>query len=272
MQIIQWKEIEKAIDSDYFHPFFKSSCGISIGSFDGLHKGHRLLLNTLVNKSKELKILSGVVSFERPLPSFKHSEDYLGDLTSLDQRLKLFEELGLDFVILVNFNDKFASIKGIEFLQMLVDACNMKYIAEGIDFRCGYKGATDTNSIKYFAENNGIKYDFVEAVYYSSGTEEERISSSFIRTMVLKRFFSTIQDLLERPYSVELDINSLEFTQKIEIQKNTILQILPPNGIYHCNSNYDEIRVEILENSLILDILNFNKIKKHNDKIIIEFL
>ena len=56
MQIFTWQEIENALDNDMNHPFFKNGCGISIGSFDGLHKGHRVLLNTLVKKSKEMML------------------------------------------------------------------------------------------------------------------------------------------------------------------------------------------------------------------------
>lgn len=283
MQIFTWQEIENALDNDMNHSFFKNGCGISIGSFDGLHKGHRVLLNTLVKKSKEMKILSGVVSFSRPLPSLKHSQDYQGDLTTLNQRLELFEKIGLDFAIIVDFTEKFSSLRGIDFLQMLIDGCNMQYIAEGIDFRCGYKGATDANSIKYFAENNKIKYDFVDSVFYSTEGEDYRISSSFIRTMVKNGFFSIVEDLLERKFSLEvlLDKNDNILTEHIPLNKKDafdikipakdFFQVLPPQKIYHCNSVEGELRVEIISDGILIKFLD----KKFEDilqnKIYVEF-
>ncbi|MCR5386154.1 MAG: hypothetical protein K6E69_03445 [Treponema sp.] len=266
MKIFDWEQIKRDIENDYTQSFFKTGCGISIGSFDGLHKGHRLLLTTLVENCKKDKILSGVVSFKRPLPSVKHSDDYKGDLSTLNQRLKLFENLGIDFAIIVDFDETFASLKGIEFLQMLVNSCNMKYIAEGIDFRCGYKGSTDASSIKYFAENNNIKFDFVENVYYDNGTEKERISSSYIRSIILKRFFSKAQDLLERPYSLEIQMQNDGYV----FPKENILQAIPPEGVYQCLINGTRTRVEITSTDIICGFEDNQKFYK-GDVFDIEF-
>lgn len=266
MKVFSWNEIKEDLERDYSQSYFKSGSGISIGSFDGLHKGHRVLLNTLVNYCREKKILSGVVSFSRPLPSVKHKEDYQGDISTLDQRLKLFESLGIDFAIIVDFDDEFASIKGIEFLQMLVNACNMTYIAEGIDFRCGYMGSTDASSIKLFAENNNVKYDFVDPVFYNNGTEEDRISSSYIRSMVLKRFFTTATELLERPYSIQIVVNS----EGQVFSRELTSQAVPPVGAYHCKLDGEEIRVEITENDIICHFTDSQKYKS-GDIINIDF-
>lgn len=242
MKIFSWNDIEQILERDYSDPFFKNGSGISIGSFDGVHKGHRLLLSTLTGYTARTHLCSGVVSFVRPLPSIKHSGDYHGDLTTLQQRLSIFESLGLDFAVIVDFTEQFASIRGIEFLQMLVDACNMKYIAEGIDFRCGYKGSTGVDSIRYFAERNSVAYDFVEPVFHSlSGGEDERVSSSCIRSMILKRFLTTAEQLLDRPYSLQLEVPDSGFV----FEKSQITQAIPPCGVYRCRVNGIESRVEI---------------------------
>lgn len=247
MKIFYWEEIKNDLNNGRLIPFFNQGCGISIGSFDGLHQGHRVLLSNLIDNCKSINLLSGVISFTRPLPSLKHASDYQGDLTTLNQRLKLFEKAGLDFAIIVNFDESFAALSGVQFLTLLVNSCNMKFIAEGVDFRCGYKGATDITAIKYFADSKNIKYNFVEPVYYRQGTnEQERISSSYIRTLVLKRFLSTVQKLLLRPYSLELKFE----TEKTVLLKSEIKQVLPPNGVYSVEVKGKKVRLEITEKEL----------------------
>lgn len=250
MRVFSWNDILTVLNTGKGEPFFDTGTGISVGSFDGLHKGHRLLLNSLVTECKKNKLLSGVVSFKRPLPSIKHSGDYKGDLTTLEQRLELFEKLGLDFAIIVDFTDDFASMLGADFLNILVNACNMELLAEGIDFRCGYKGATDAQAIKYFAEKNNVKTIFVDPVYYKEGTdEEERVSSSYIRSMILKGFFSTANELLERNYQIALEKKE----DGLNFLKNDLLQVCPPLGIYHCkNEAAQDVRVQISETEIIL--------------------
>lgn len=181
--------------------FFKQGTGISVGSFDGLHLGHRFLLNKLIEACNKDGFAPGVITFKRPLPALKHSDDYAGDISTLEERLKLLEELGITFAIVVDFNPDFAAIKGRDFLDLLVEKCNMKLLAEGIDFRCGYKGATDTQAIKYWSAQSGVKTIFVDPVYFTQADGSiERVSSSYIRQLIQKGFLTTVKELLDRDY------------------------------------------------------------------------
>ena len=165
MKIFTWNDILTSLNTGKTIDYFENiNTGISVGSFDGIHKGHSKLLNSLIENCKQNNLLSGVVTFKRPLPSIKHSDDYSGDITSLSQRIEIFEKLGIDFAIVVDFDDSFASMLGTDFLNLLINVCNMSLIAEGIDFRCGYKGSTDTQAIKYFAEKNDIKAAIPESL------------------------------------------------------------------------------------------------------------
>ena len=245
MNVYNWKEIDSFSQTEYF------SCGtgVSVGSFDGLHLGHRVLLEELVNCCRNLSVKSGIITFLRPLPAIKHSDDYTGDISTLSQRLRLFEQLGISFVIVVDFDEQFASLKGTEFLSILKQKLNMKFLAEGIDFRCGYKGATDTQAIKYWAQQNNVECSFVDPVYYTEADgEQERVSSSYIRRMIQKGFFSTVTELLARPY--ELDLEELHNTS--DAKSIDITQILPPDGIYRTQSEKNElVRLEIKDGCIL---------------------
>ena len=250
MKIFTWTDILESLNSGKEIIFFDKGTGISTGSFDGFHQGHRVLIKSLIEACKKDSLIPGLVTFLRPLPSLKHSNDYQGDISTLNQRIQIMEELGVQFVIIVDFDDSFASMLGADYLNLLVNVCNMKLIAEGIDFRCGYKGATDSQAIRYFAETNNLKSIFVDPIYYRQGTdEEERVSSSYIRQMVTKGFFATVQELLERDYELDLtqvESDSASKSGELLLNKNKLIQVLPPEGIYHCKNQDDEdVRVEI---------------------------
>jgi len=239
MKLYTWNDILSILNGDSNADFLDGAkSGISVGSFDGLHKGHRKLLSELKEGCRKMGLASGVLTFSRPLPGIKHSGDYKGDLSTLNQRLSLFEGLGLDFAVIVDFDDSFASMMGADFLNILLNVCNMELLAEGIDFRCGYKGATDAQAIKYWAEKNKVQTIFVDPVYFREGSEEEeRISSSYIRSMLSKGFFTTAEELLERPY--ELDIASI---RRSEGKGSSVSpQLLPPDGLYRTQNEKGEL-------------------------------
>lgn len=243
MKVFTWKDILSSFNSGVQIPFFcDKATGISTGSFDGVHKGHRGLLNALVEKSKENNFIPGVVTFSRPLSSLKNSKEYSGDISTLSQRLFLFKQLGIDFVIVVDFDDFFSRISGTDFFNILVKACNLSLIAEGVDFRCGYKGSADIEVIKSFALENNLQTVFVNPFYYTNEENKiERISSSLIRQMILNGFLNDAAELLERKY--ELDLCSSEITQ-----------VLPPDGIYFCKDENDsEMKVKIIQGKLLFE-------------------
>lgn len=243
MKVFEWNQIELQNFSQT--DFFARGTGISVGSFDGLHLGHRFLLQKLTTGSSERGVAAGLITFTRPLPAYKHSDDYTGDISTINQRLALFEELGIEFVFIVDFTQDFSGLKGVDFLNILKQKLNMKFIAEGIDFRCGYKGATDTQAIKYWAQQNNVDFSFVDPVYYTEADgKEERVSSSYIRKMIQKGFFNTAKELLARPYQIDID--------QIR-EQGTSTQIFPPDGFYNCSTETGSpVRVQIQNHQLVV--------------------
>ena len=289
MKTFSWNDIK---NSDGL-TLFPQGTGISVGCFDGIHLGHRTLLKVLVDECTARKLTPLIITFSKPLPGIKHTQDYMGDLCTLNHRLELFEQLGIYNVVIVDFDDDFAHIPGTEFLLMLKKCCNMRFIAEGIDFRCGYKGATDNQAIRYFCQQNDVGLQFVNPVYFREGTdEEERVSSSFIRQMIQKGFFLTVNELLARPYELRLErdaavhgtgtdtcsaegdlfsgietgsatgsagtessvaTGSYGGKENLTFNRKDIKQVLPAAGIYHCrNKKDDDVRLEITTDSIIV--------------------
>ena len=256
MILYSWKDFQNAVSKEESPLELLAGSGISIGSFDGLHLGHRKILQELVTMCRKENVLPGVVTFKRPLPLYKHASDYAGDVSTLEQRLSIMEELGIKFAVVLDFTDEIAKISGHDFLTILKNVCNMRLFVEGEDFRCGYKGATDMTAIKYWAEQHEVKTHFVPQVLYKAGTdEEERISSSYIRSMVQKGFFSTVAELLTRPYELSLKKCTQISDKALVIKKSEISQVLPPSGIYRVKDEKGEsIRLEITADELIFDL------------------
>ena len=241
MQVLPWN------DSN-FPQFLGKETAVTIGSFDGLHKGHRVLIDTLAKICVEKHFHSVVITFTRPLPAIKHAGDYAGDISSLPQRLALFEQLGIESVILVDFTEQFAALSGEDFLSRLVERINMKCLVEGFDFHCGYKGKTTRKEIEAWAAAAHVETHFVPPVYYkTSDGKTERISSSFIRQMVLAGNFSAAAELLQRPY--ELDLAEI---RRAAASGLPVLQLLPPDGSYRAlTESGSTISIEIKAGKLI---------------------
>ena len=256
MILYSWKDFQNSISKEESPLELLAGSGISIGSFDGLHLGHRKIIQNLVSLCQKENLLPGVVTFSRPLPLYKHSSDYAGDISTLEQRLFLMEQLGIKFAVVLDFSDEISKISGTDFLTILKNVCNMKIFCEGEDFRCGYKGATDMTAIKYWAEQNEVKTDFVGQVLYKPGTEEEeRISSSYIRSMIQKGFFSTANELLTRPYELSFKKCTQKSDKNLVIARSEITQVLPPAGIYRVkDENGESVRLEITKDELIFDV------------------
>ncbi len=221
MQVLSWND-------SAFSQFLGKETAVTIGSFDGLHKGHRVLIDTLTKTCIEKHFHSVVITFTRPLPAIKHADDYAGDISTLPQRLALFELLGIDSVILVDFTEKFAAVSGTDFLSSLVQRINMKCLVEGFDFHCGYKGKTERKAIEAWAQDVHVETHFVPPVYYNaSNGKTERVSSSFIRQMILEGNFDAAAELLTRPY--ELDLAEI---RRAAATNSAFTQLLPPDGSY----------------------------------------
>lgn len=251
MNVFRWQDISSIKDSD----FFNQGTGLSTGSFDGVHLGHRSLIKTLVNGCKNRNLVPGIVTFTRPLPSMKKAGIYPGDISTLAQRLAIFEKLGIEFVILVDFDEAFARNSGYDYFKILKDNCNMKYLVEGFDFRCGYKGATDVSAIKVYSKELGFDTDFVDAVIYcDEHSVNQRISSSYVRNLIMENRFEVVKELLKRNFVLDLTGIEKKYTGgQVCYNRDEIIQVLPAIGEYICRIEEQKIHVSITEDKVCVD-------------------
>ena len=123
----------------------------------------------------------------------------LPDVLTLRQRLDILSAKGLSFVVIVDFSHDFAKMTGAEFLSHLLKTCNVRYLAEGADFRCGWKGAFSRDEIADFASEQGFSFDVVSDVLVGG----ERVSTTRVRDAIEAGNFELVQELLGRPFALQ---------------------------------------------------------------------
>jgi riboflavin kinase/FMN adenylyltransferase len=153
LDIIHWDNLIK--DKEW-----NEGSAVTIGVFDGVHRGHR----ALIDKITASPYRSVAVTFKISPRQFFHKDSYQGDIISLERKLELFAESGLDSCILIDFSDNFSKISGRDFIERLSRAVNMRRIVVGADFHCGYRNDTDAAAIKRLAEGSGITANIVTPV------------------------------------------------------------------------------------------------------------
>ncbi len=187
MKVFSWNEILNSKNA-----LFSQKSTISIGSFDGPHKGHFAIFNKIFDFSRKNGTLSGLITFEKPISSIKQGSNYKGDISTLQERLEIFKKLGFDFVLVVHFDENFKNLEGKDFFYILKDKLNLKCIVEGKDFRCGHNGSFDKTQIEAFCTQNNIDSFFVELVKQNG----KRISSTMIRKLLAEKNIDEAQKLL----------------------------------------------------------------------------
>ncbi|MDR2194211.1 MAG: FAD synthetase family protein [Treponema sp.] len=166
MQTLTWDDM---IRRGAEHP----ASAMTIGVFDGVHRGHQVL----IRKVTEQGFCPVVVTFMRNPKQALAPHSYAGNIISLDEKLRIFERMGIQRTILIDFSGEFRHLKGREFIESLIYKGNLRFLVVGRNFRCGYRLDTDAQAVQHITAEHGVGSEIVEPLM-SGG---ERISSSGIR-------------------------------------------------------------------------------------------
>jgi riboflavin kinase / FMN adenylyltransferase len=182
----------------------RAPCALTIGNFDGVHRGHQALLARVRAAADRLGLESAVMTFEpHPREFFAHK---MGDLSkappriaNLRDKLQALENNGVDRVIVEHFCEAFAGQSPQRFVEkVLVEGLHVKWLMVGDDFCYGAKRA---GNVAMLAEA-GKQYGFEVEVLPTVRNGETRISSSAVRSALFEGDFPHAQALLGHPYSI----------------------------------------------------------------------
>ena len=175
---------------------FVNGCVATIGNYDGVHLGHQQILDRLQKKSAELKVPSLVITFmPQPEEFFTRKKPWL--LTSLREKIFLFTQYGVDGILILIFDSRFANISAPDFVEkILLVNLQVRFLVIGDDFAFGYKRQGDFAFLGRYGGN--FKVEQVPTVKI----DKMRVSSSLIRLALLRNDLETAARFLGKAYQV----------------------------------------------------------------------
>lgn len=215
---------------------------VTLGNFDGIHVGHQALIKNAVNDARRLGIRSAVLTFEPHPLKVLAPERAPQMLLAHKDKMQLLQSLGVDCVVIQQFDRSFAAIGAEEFVErFLVERLRAKKVWVGKDLRFGKGRAGDIHKLKAWGMQLGFEVGMVEPVMVCG----ERVSSSRIRELISAGDIAAVQPMLARYYFVsgkvvpghrrgrELGFPTANIASRAEI--------IPRDGIYatllHLNDN-----------------------------------
>ncbi len=205
---------------------------IALGAFDGVHTGHRKLIENIVSYSKDNNCSACIYTFD-VLPSGARY------ITDWEQRIKIFEELGVDYLYIQRFDGDFKGMSARNFLDTFISTA--KYISVGFNFRFGKGREGNTKILEEYCGEKGIVFDIVPPVYQ----DDEIVSSTKIRGYIEENNFKMAKKMLGYDFSVSGTVEygnaigrTIGFpTANICVDEN---RIMPLEGVYATITEYDE--------------------------------
>lgn len=209
----------------------EESTVITFGKFDGIHRGHRLLLDTVLEKkADDLK----AVVFTFDIPPRKKVEDDRGDvLTTNEEKMHIFENIGIDYVVECPFTEEIRNMDAVDFIRMMVEKLHVKYMVVGTDFHFGHNRMGDYQLLLEYADKFGYEVQVIEKIQ-SDGRD---ISSTYIREYIKEGNIEKANELLDYSFFVQGIVeHGNEIGRTIGFPTVNLVpeadKLLPPFGVY----------------------------------------
>lgn len=176
-----------------------TSTVLTIGNFDGVHRGHRALLAELTAKARALALPATVLTFEPHPREFFAPETAPARLSSLREKLELLADCGVERVHVCRFNQKLAALTAAQFIErILVQGLSLRYLVIGDDFRFGQGRGGDFALLL----QAGVAHRFVVEAMPTVDLDGLRVSSSAVREALASGDIELAESLLGRAYVI----------------------------------------------------------------------
>jgi riboflavin kinase/FMN adenylyltransferase len=225
MKVLTWQEFNRDPPQE--------GLAATVGVFDGLHMGHQALIATV--KQEKPHLFPCVITFRENPKKFLHPSSYRGSLLTIEQKLSAIQSEGIEYCVLIDFSDNFATLAGREFLAALYNA-NVRFVAVGENFQFGYKLDTDAAKLEALSGEIGMRSCSVKNVMYRG----HPVSSSRVRHAVLENRLREAEEMLGRPYQIvaRRERRGEHDMRELFVPEDDLL--VPPDGEYDVFVRDDE--------------------------------
>lgn len=206
---------------------------LSIGVFDGVHRGHQMLIGRMLEEAKARSLTGGVITFHPHPLSVVRPDVKITYLESLERRVELLRELGTEFVSVLQFTSELQQVSALDFSRLLVEEAGMRLLVVGEDFRLGRGGAGTVEVLTGIGEELGFEVLAVPLL----GDGDDRVSSTRVRQALEAGEMETVSQLLGHPFLLRGPVlhgdergRQIGFpTLNVGVSAD---RWLPPNGVY----------------------------------------
>ena len=226
--------------------FHAQSPVLTIGTFDGVHLGHRKIIARLHDLAKSINGESVIFTFDpHPRKIVAPGETSLRLLTTLDEKIALFEQSGIDHLIIYPFTPEFAQLTYEEFVEnILVGQIHTKLLVVGYDHKFGNNRKGDFEFLKNCADRMGFQIEKLDALMMN----ETNISSTKIRDAIQQGDFETANAFLGYPFTLHgTVVEGQKLGRKIQfptanVEASDPDKIIPGHGVY-------AVKVKVLDHT-----------------------
>jgi riboflavin kinase/FMN adenylyltransferase len=216
---------------------------LTVGTFDGVHRGHQKILEQLTFKSGELNGEPTVLTFDpHPRKLLFPGENNLLMLSTTEEKIELFERFGIEHLIIMKFDIELSKLNSQEFIEkILVQYLQIQHLIVGYDHRFGNDRMGNFETIRQYAEKFGFTAEKINAL----SSEGTNISSTKIRTLLAAGEITSANHLLGYDYSITGKVvegykigRTIGFpTANIEISDSG--KLVPADGVYAVEVSFE---------------------------------
>ena len=229
-----------SLDEALSHLTVDRDSAITIGVFDGVHRGHRHLISRLVEHALSSDSRACVVTFKNHPITVLKPETRVDFLIDLDERTRLMRQLGVDIVVPIKFDRQIAQLSSHDFLRALYEKLRMRHLVVGPDFAMGHNRDGSLETLPGIARHIGFSFNVVDLMTDPAG----RVKSTTIRRQIADGDVSSAARLLGRNFAVRGVVvrgqergRELGFpTANVEVAPGLVI---PGNGIYATRAHLD---------------------------------
>lgn len=262
-----------------------SPCAVAVGNFDGVHKGHRKLIESAVAKAKEKGIKSAVFTFSNHPRNLLAGRTVVQNIQYSEEKHRIMEELGVDYLFNIEFTWDICNMAPEDFInELLIDTLKAKYVFCGFNYTFGSRAAGNPKMLEEIGGLRGLELCMIDPVEVDGNL----VSSTYIRGLIETGQMDKCKKFLGEYYAIGGEVvvgNKLGRTIGFPTSNLMIdeTMVTPPNGVYITYCIYNGVKYPSITNvgvkptigeykkNVETHIFNFNK-ELYGKQILVQFV